>query len=428
MELTQLTQAQEALMLHLQKEIESKKEVTNRLRIAEEDMEGHIAEIDRLEKLLKEKDSEKNESDEPSIENDISRLEKEKEELHNNVESLKSKTEEMAKSYEKEKEDLNEKIIELQQKLSQMEGEIESKKAVEEELQTSEATRQKIVEERDELLKQITDGGQLDPVTTVDNNELQAVVESLKVECLHRETENTELKETQQKLQTEVLNLEKSKQELENKLRDHDEESVKQKQEHVDEIKQLKDALEERQEGVSEKKEIVELNVADKDSQAYANTDDNELVKENELLKQELNTLKPSIESLTNDLQQLSNEKVVLQKSFEQREVAWEEEKNTLQQQLYDSCLEASSFKVSYENVCCSRNHLSISAFPCKDVLVVLDLCLPGFVLWIVGVSGVGGGGFLHTDKLLEDTRQSLNFLTSLSVFRNRRNVHFEFV
>lgn len=373
MELTQLTQAQEALMLHLQKEIESKKEVTNRLRIAEEDMEGYIAEIDRLEKLLKEKDSEKtDESDEPSIENDISRLEEEKEELHKNVESLKSKTEEMEKSYEKEKEDLNEKIFELQQKLSQMEGEIESKKAVEEELQTSEATRQKIAEERDELLKQITDGGLLDPVTTVsgDNNEFQAVVESLKVECLHRETENTELKETQQKLQTEVLNLEKSKQELENKLRDHDEESVKEKQEHIDEVKQLKDALEEKQEGVSEKKEIVELNVADKDSQAYADTDDNELVKEKDLLKQELNTLKPSIENLTNDLQKLSNEKVVLQKSFEQREVAWEEEKNTLQQQLYDSCLEASSFKVSYENVCCSKNHLSMSAFPCKDVLV----------------------------------------------------------
>lgn len=339
-------------MARLQEEIESKDDITNRLRKAEEDMEAHIAEIDRLEKLLKEKDGENNDQAYVQKQQVVEALEKEKEELLGNVESFKSEIEEMAKSYEKEKQDLCEKISELQLKVSQMDGELKVKKTLEVELQNSQVLRRQVAEERDELLKKLRDSQVVEKKTvSTEKDDSQAVIESLKLECISRETEIEQFKQTENQLRSEVLTLEQSKLDLEHKLHENNQELLKQKQEHEDEIERLKLVVVETQTGVRPEQGVVEEEVFEKDQVFTPVTGDAEPVKENRLLKQEVGTLKATIESLKVDLQNASDEKAALQNTLEQCEVTWENEKNTLQQQLYDSCLEASSFKVSWKMI-----------------------------------------------------------------------------
>ena len=299
-------------MLRLQEEIETKEDVTNRLRNAEEEMEVHIANAERLENLLKEK--ERLHSEERLLEGrnvetqrQIEELLKEKEELQNGVENLKSKSEEMEKTYEKEKQVLCDKIAELQNKVKESESELR--------LHLSDDSFSGLSVEREEAQPEEK------PATPQAEDE-KAKIESLQEEFKNKEKENIQLKETQEQLNNDVLSLNKNKVELERELQEKNDAFLNLRHGYEQEIERLR----------ATKHEI------------HGNE---ELLKENESLKKEVGTLKMNVKTLTGDLQNVTKEREGVQNAFQEAEVAWEEEKNNLQQQLYDSCLEASSFKVS---------------------------------------------------------------------------------
>jgi chromosome segregation ATPase len=299
-------------MLRLQEEIETKEDVTNRLRNAEEEMEVHIANVERLENLLKENEKlhvEERLLEERNMETqlEIEELLKEKEELQNGVENLKSKSEEMEKAYEKEKQLLCDKITELQNKVKESESELR--------LHLSEDSYSGFSVEREEALPE-------EKPPTPQTEDLKAKIESLEEEFKTKEKENIRLKEAQEKRNNELSSLNENKAELERELRENKNEFLKLKRGYEKEIERLR----------ATKHEV------------HGNE---ELFKENESLKKEVGTLKMSVKSSTSDLQNVSKEKDGVQSTFQEAEIAWEEEKNNLQQQLYDSCLEASSFKVS---------------------------------------------------------------------------------
>ena len=316
-ELNQLTQAQNVLMLRLKEEIESKEEMTNRLRNSEEEMEEHVANVERLEKLLKDKENESLLLKEKLLEernvqtqHEIEELLKEKEELQNRVENLKSKSEEMEKVYEREKQQLHERIIELQNKMKNSESELR--------LHLSEDSYTGVSVVQDEALPE-------EKPATPQVEELKAKIDSLQQDFQIKEKEFIELNEEQENMSNEILSLKENKVDLENQLRKSNNEFVNIKQTYEQEIERLRSLQ------VQGKHEI------------HGNE---ELLVENQSLKKEVGTLKASLKTLTNDMQNVCKEKDDLQTSFQEAEIVWEEEKNNLQQQLYDSCLEASSFKV----------------------------------------------------------------------------------
>jgi predicted nucleic acid-binding Zn-ribbon protein len=311
-------------MLRLQEEVESKDDVTNRLRNAEEEMEVHIANIERLEKLLKEKENERLHSEERDLEDrnaetkhDIEELLKEKEKLQNVVESLKTKSEEMEKTYEKEKQQLCDTIAELQNQVKESE-----KKDSEFRLHLSEDSYSGLSTEREDALPE-------EKPATPQTDNLKAKIESLEEEFKNKENENIQLKEGQEELSDELSRLNKNKVELEKELQEKSDEL----REKNDEFTNLKQGYEQEIERLRATKHEIHGN--------------EELLKENESLKKDVGILKTNVKTLTSDLQDVTNEKGEVQNAFQEAEIAWEDEKNNLQQQLYDSFLEASSFKVS---------------------------------------------------------------------------------
>lgn len=328
-ELNQLTQAQNVLMLRLQEEIETKEDVTNKLRNAEEEMEAHvanierlenlltekgvesnedmtnklrnaeeaitvqIAKVERLEKLLKERENERLQSDEKLLQGknvgtqrEIEKLLKEKDDLQNKVENLKSKGEEMEKVYEKEKQTLFDKITELEHRVKDSESELR--------LHLSEDSHSALSLAKEEGLPD-------EKPPTPQTEDLNAKIDSLEDRVKCKEEENKQLQEEHEKLSNNLVKL---------------------KEGYDKEIERLR----------ATKHEV------------HGNE---ELFTENESLKKEVGSLKMSVKRLTSDLQDVSKQKDSIQSTFQEAEIAWEDEKNNLQQQLFDSCLEASSFKVS---------------------------------------------------------------------------------
>ena len=327
-ELNQLTQAQNALMLRLQEEIEAKEQVTNRVRNAEEEMEIHIANVEKLENLLTEKENERLRLEESLLEErnvetqrEIQELLREKEEFQKGVESLKSKSEEMEKAYEKEKELLCDKITELQNKVKESESQLR--------LHLSEDSYSGVSLEHAEALPE-------EKPATPQTDQLKEKIQSLQQDIEVKENENIQLKKVREELNSKLSILTENKVKLEKEARDNQDS-------YEQEIERLRGRQEQG------KHEI------------HGNE---ELLKDNESLKKEINTLKISVKSLTNDLQNISQERDNVQSAFQEAEVAWEEEKNSLQQQLYDSCLEASSFKVS------ERMYLSLSVKQIRFICV----------------------------------------------------------
>ena len=322
-ELNQLTQVQNDLMLRLKEEIETKEQVKNRVRNAEEEMEAHIANVERLENLLKEKENERLRLEERLLEErnietqrEIQELLKEKEELQNGVENLKSRNEEMEKAYEKEKGLLCDKITELQNKVKESESQLR--------LHLSEDSYSGVSLEQPGVLPE-------EKPATPQTEELREKIESLQEEMEMKEKENVQLRKTQEELNNKLSTLSGNKVELEKELRNNKNEHLNLRRGYEQEIERLRGKQEQGK---------------------YEIHGNEELLKENESLKKEINTLKISVKSLTSDLQNISQDRDNVQGAFQKAEVAWEEEKNNLQQQLYDSCLEASSFKVSKQTYC----------------------------------------------------------------------------